>query len=63
MTKPALMNPDGTCVRCGHMATEHANGCSQCSCDLIAEAAKEPEDTEGIGNTIDVDFGIKLREP
>jgi hypothetical protein len=45
------------------MATEHANGCSQCGCDLIAEAAKEPEDTEGIGNTIDVDFGIKLRKP
>lgn len=57
------MNPDGTCVRCGHMATEHANGCSQCSCDLVAEAAKEPKDTEGIGNELDVEFGLTLRKP
>ncbi len=58
-----LMNPDGTCAKCGHMATEHANGCSQCDCDLVAEAAKEPPATEGIGNTIDVDFGLTLRKP
>jgi hypothetical protein len=63
MTEPALMNPDGTCARCGHMATEHAHGCSQCSCELVAEAAKEPDETEGIGKTIDSDFGLTLRLP
>jgi hypothetical protein len=63
MSESHLMNPDGTCARCGHMATEHANGCSQCGCDLVAEAAKEPNDTEGIGNRIDVEFGLTLRKP
>jgi hypothetical protein len=63
MTESALMNPDGTCARCGHMATEHAVGCSQCSCGLVAIAAREPKDTEGIGNTIDVQYGLTLREP
>jgi len=63
MTKATLMNSDGSCVRCGHMATEHARGCSQCDCKLVVIAAKEPPDTEGIGNSIDVDFGVMLREP
>lgn len=63
MTKPTLMNPDGSCVRCGHMATEHAQGCRQCDCKLVVVAAKEPAETEGIGNRIGVDFGVTLREP
>ena len=63
MNDSALMNPDGTCSRCGHMATEHAEGCSQCECDLVAEAAREPPDHEGIGNKIGVPFGLTLREP
>jgi len=63
MNEPALMNPDGTCVRCGHTATEHAHGCSQCNCKLVAEAAVEPSETEGVGNTINVPFGLSLREP
>lgn len=62
MTK-SLMNPDGTCVKCGHAATEHAEGCSQCDCKLVAIAAKEPKDTEGIGHTLDTEYGLTLREP
>jgi hypothetical protein len=63
MSKSSLMNPDGTCAKCGHMATEHAEGCSQCDCKLVAIAAKEPKETEGIGNTLDTDYGLTLREP
>ena len=63
MSEATLMNPDGTCTQCGHMATEHANGCSQCECDLVAEAAKEPPTTDGIGNENDLAFGLKLRKP
>jgi hypothetical protein len=63
MNDARLMNPDGTCALCGHMATEHTQGCSECDCELVAEAAKEPKDNEGIGHTIDVRFGLRLRRP
>ncbi len=63
MDAKTLMNPDGTCVRCGHMATEHVSGCSQCDCELVAEAAKEPRGNEGIGTTVGTGFGLSLREP
>lgn len=63
MSSATLMNPDGTCVKCGHMATEHADGCSQCDCELVAEAAKEPPDTETASSDADVHFGLKLRKP
>jgi hypothetical protein len=58
-----LMNPDGTCVECGHLATEHASGCSVCDCELVAEAAKETEAETGIEQKIGTEFGICLRRP
>jgi hypothetical protein len=44
------------------MAAEHAHGCSQRDWELVAEAAVEPSETEGVGNTVDVPFGLSLRE-
>ena len=63
MGDETLMNSDGTCAKCGHVATEHANGCSLCDCDLVAEAAKETEETRGIGSKIGVEYGVVLRKP
>lgn len=58
-----LMSSDGTCVECGHMATQHANGCSTCDCELVVEAAKETEAETGIERKIGTEFGVRLRRP
>jgi len=63
MSDENLMNSDGTCVECGHVATEHANGCSMCDCEIVAEAAKETEAGTGIEKKIGVEFGVCLRRP
>jgi hypothetical protein len=63
MRRKDLMNPDGTCSLCGHMATEHVEGCSQCDCKLVAEPAKEPKDHEATQGALGIKFGLRLRKP